>query len=65
MDILVQHVLILTEHYRSSFLILQVLSTDHSDHAVNKLDGRNSSEEMDLVRRLHGKKRIFFVLKGQ
>ena len=25
-----------------------------------KLDGRNSLEEMDLVRRLHGKKTILF-----
>ncbi|XP_020621903.1 sarcolemmal membrane-associated protein-like [Orbicella faveolata] len=27
--------------------------TNHSDHAMVKLDGRNSFEEMDLVRRLH------------
>ncbi|XP_078384658.1 uncharacterized protein LOC144667143 isoform X1 [Oculina patagonica] len=27
--------------------------TNHTDHAVNKLDTRSSSEEMDLVRRLH------------
>jgi len=50
------------KNYGSSDMILCVLYQDHSDHAMVKLDGRNSFEEMDLVRRLHGKKTVFFVV---
>ena len=42
-------------NYDGGDLILYVLYQDHSDHAMVKLDGRNSFDEMDLVRRLHGK----------
>ena len=35
------------------------LSTDHEeDHIIDKLEVKNFFEELDLVRRLHGKKSI-------
>ena len=33
------------------------LWTDHDDHDIDKIDNRNLSDEMDLVKRLYGKKR--------
>ena len=33
------------------------LWTDHDDHEIDKIDNRNLSDEMDLVKRLYGKKR--------